>query len=197
MRAKGANGVGRVSVEFEIANYGDVIKARDGLLPSDQVRRLTIRGIVDSGAAKLVLPGAIVRQLGLPLMDKINVRHADGRTAQRREAEGAYVELLGRYGTFTAIVEPNRTSALIGAIVLEHLDLLVDCQRQRVVPRDPRGPSTKSNEPIPYLVGNLPAESGLDKAHSGASGSGIRAAARRPATPARPGDWGHRRLAYV
>jgi hypothetical protein len=39
-----------------------------------------------------------------------------------------------------AIVEPKRTSALIGAIVLEQLDLLVDCQRQRLIPRDPSGP---------------------------------------------------------
>jgi hypothetical protein len=37
------------------------------------------------------------------------------------------------------ISEPNRETALIGAIVLEDLDLLVDCTAQRVVPRDPRG----------------------------------------------------------
>lgn len=30
--------------------------------------------------------------------------------------------------------------AMIGAIVLEALDLLVDCKNQRVVPRDPRSP---------------------------------------------------------
>jgi hypothetical protein len=36
-----------------------------------------------------------------------------------------------------AIVEPARESALIGAIVLEDLDLLVDCANQRLVPRDP------------------------------------------------------------
>jgi hypothetical protein len=29
--------------------------------------------------------------------------------------------------------------ALIGAIVLEDLDLLVDCTAKRVLPRDPRG----------------------------------------------------------
>jgi predicted aspartyl protease len=103
------------------------------------VRRQTVRGVVDSGAAKLVLPEAVVKQLGLPRMDKIKVRYADGRIAQRWEAEGAYLELLGRHGTFTAIVEPKRTTALVGAIVLEDLDLLVDCIAQRVVPRDPRG----------------------------------------------------------
>jgi predicted aspartyl protease len=140
MRSRGANGMGRFSVEIEVANNDDLALARRGLLPGDQVRRQTISGVVDSGAAKLELPQAVVKQLGLILGDKIKVRYADGRRAQRREAEGAYVKLLGRHGTFTAIVEPKRKTALIGAIVLEDLDLLVDCQRQRVVPRDPHGP---------------------------------------------------------
>jgi hypothetical protein len=76
----------------------------------------------------------------LPLSSKVAVRSADGRKAQRSTAEAAYVEILGRHGTFTAIVEPKRASALVGAIVLEDLDLLVDCTNQRVVPRDPRTP---------------------------------------------------------
>ena len=139
MRSKGANGVGRFSVEVEVVNYDDLALVRRGLLTADRVRRATIQGVVDSGAAKLVLPQSVVKRLGLPLMDRITVRYADGRTAQRREAEGVYLELLGRHGTFTAVVEPKRQTALVGAIVLEDLDLLVDCQRQRVVPRDPRG----------------------------------------------------------
>jgi len=139
MAAKGANGVGRFSVEIEVANYGDLTLMHRGLLPPDQVRRETIQGVVDSGATKLVLPQAVVKRLGLPPGDKINVRYADGRRAQREGAEGVYVQLLGRHGTFTAIVEPRRKSALLGAIVLEDLDLLVDCTAQRVVPRDPRG----------------------------------------------------------
>jgi len=88
----------------------------------------------------LVLPRTIAKRLGLPLGDKISVRYADGRRVQRRVAEGAYVELLGRHGTFSAMVEPKRETALIGAIVLEDLDLLVDCVAQRVIPRDPSGP---------------------------------------------------------
>ncbi|MBI3319170.1 MAG: aspartyl protease family protein [Candidatus Omnitrophica bacterium] len=139
MASKGANGVGRFSVDIEVANNDDLALVRRGLLRPDQVRRQTIRGVVDSGAAKLVLPQAVAKQLGLPLTGPVRVRYADGRTAKRREAEGAYVQLLGRHGTFTAVVEPKRKTALVGAIVLEDLDLLVDCQRQRLVPRDPRG----------------------------------------------------------
>jgi hypothetical protein len=51
--------------------------------------------------------------------------------------EEVRLELLGRHSTSSATVEPDRTTALIGAIVLEDLDFLVDCAKQRLVPRDP------------------------------------------------------------
>ena len=139
MRTRGTISVGRFSVELEIANYDELAAARLGLLPAEQVRRETILGVVDSGATRLVLPEKVVKRLGLPLSGSIKVRYADGRQAKRKTAEGVYVQLLGRHGTFRAVVEPKRTTALVGAIVLEDLDLLVDCTAQRVVPRDPRG----------------------------------------------------------
>jgi hypothetical protein len=57
----------------------------------------------------------------------------------RDTVRGVYVDLQGRRDSFSAIVEPKRKTALIGAIVLEDLDFLVDCQKQRLVPRDPEG----------------------------------------------------------
>ena len=140
MRTKGVKGVGRFAIDFEVGNFADRELARRGFLRADQIRRMIIRGWVDPGAAKLVLPQSVAKELGLTLKDPISVRYADGRRARRREAEGAYVELLGRHGTFSAIIEPKRDSALIGAIVLEDLDLLVDCPKQRLVPRHPSGP---------------------------------------------------------
>jgi predicted aspartyl protease len=139
MQSKGANGVGRFSIDVEVANNGDLELMYRGLLPPDQVRRETIQGVVDSGAAMLVLPQAVVKRLGLRLGNTVQVRYADGRRAQRREAKGVFLKLLGRDDTFTAIIEPRRQNALIGAIVLEALDLLVDSRTQRVVPRDPSG----------------------------------------------------------
>ncbi|MGH7226010.1 MAG: aspartyl protease family protein, partial [Gemmataceae bacterium] len=60
------------------------------------------------------------------------------RKKRRRVVDQVEVELLGRRGTFKAIVEPARADALIGAIVLEDLDLLVDCRTQTLQPRDPK-----------------------------------------------------------
>lgn len=132
--------MGRFSVDVEIANNDDLALVRRGLLKPGQVRRATIPGVVDSGAAMLVLPESLVKQLGLPPGNSVGVRYADGRRARRREAKSASITLLGREDTFTAVVEPKRENALIGAIVLEALDLLVDCTNQRLVPRDPRSP---------------------------------------------------------
>ena len=139
MGTRGDYGVGRFSVDIEVVNSADRILAQTGHLPADQVRWATIPGLVDSGATKLVSPETVVTRLGLPLGDPIRVRYADGRRARRKGVERVYVQLLGRHGTFTAICEPKRETALIGAIVLEDLDLLVDCAAQQVVPRDPTG----------------------------------------------------------
>lgn len=38
----------------------------------------------------------------------MQVRYADGRRANRREAKGASIKLAGREDTFTAVIEPKR-----------------------------------------------------------------------------------------
>ncbi len=130
--------MGRFSVDIEIANYEDVVEARRGHLDPAKIRTKTIKGVVDSGATRLILPQAVARELGFPLKkSKTRVRYADGRRALRSEVGAVQLRLLGRDGLFTAVVEPKRDTALVGAIVLEDLDLLVDCANQRLVPRDP------------------------------------------------------------
>ena len=137
MRAHQDNDVGRFTVEIDLANYGDVVAAERGFLDSSKISRLKLQGLVDSDATRLVLPQKAVKELGLSATGKVKVRYADVSTSKKSQVEGVYVELLGRHGTFSATVEPKRETALIGAIVLEDLDFLVDCIKGRLVPRDP------------------------------------------------------------
>ncbi len=130
--------MGRFSVDVDVSNYQDVVAARMGVLEPDKVRRVRIRGLVDTGASHFVLPEKVGKALGLAKAGKVKVRYADRRTATRDSVDDALVELHGRHGTFAAILEPKRNDALIGAIILETFDLLADCRRQRLVPRDPK-----------------------------------------------------------
>jgi predicted aspartyl protease len=130
--------MGRFSVEVDLANHEDLFRAKAGLIPLEQVRRARVRGVVDSGATRLVIPASIAQQLGLDTAGSAKVRYADGRTAERSIVKDLRLSYGGRESVFNAIVEPGRESVLIGAIVLEDLDFLVDCVAQRLVPRDPK-----------------------------------------------------------
>jgi predicted aspartyl protease len=131
--------VGRFSVDFDVANYEDIVQARKGLMPPEQVRRTRNSGVVDTGATRLVLPAPVVTALGLPEAGQITVRFADGRRESKRIVSDVQLEIQGRSSIFTAVVEPGRYNALIGTIVLGELDLIPDCTRQVLVPRDPQG----------------------------------------------------------
>lgn len=130
--------MGRFSVEVELANNDDAALARAERIPDEQVRRLKVRGVVDTGAAWLVIPESAARQLGLRPTQKTRVTYADQRRVERDVVLGVALTYAGRTGLFRAIIEPQRGSALIGAIVLEDLDLVVDCLNQKLVPRDPQ-----------------------------------------------------------
>jgi clan AA aspartic protease len=130
--------MGRFSVEVELTNDADLVRAKDGSIRADQVRRERIRGVVDTGATRLVIPEAVAKRLGLDTPGTMQVRYADGRTAQRPIAERIRLRFGDRESVFNAVVEPARESALIGAIVLEDLDLIVDCTTQSLRPRDPK-----------------------------------------------------------
>ncbi|MGD0091506.1 MAG: aspartyl protease family protein [Planctomycetota bacterium] len=137
MERQGA--MGRFTATMVVANNQDVQMARGGASSPDKIRSVTIDGVVDSGAANLVLPRRIAQQLGLNVVGQAKVRYAGQRRAKRQLVEEVRVEILGRHGAFQALVEPARETALIGAIVLEALDLVVDCTIQKLRPRDPRG----------------------------------------------------------
>ena len=130
--------VGRFFVAIELANNADLVRAEAGDLPANKVRRDTIQGLVDSGATRLVLPQAVADRLGLRATSTIKVQYAVGRTAERPLVSQIVLRLNGRESVFNAVIEPDRDTALVGAIVLEDLDLVVDCTQQRLVPRDPK-----------------------------------------------------------
>ena len=129
--------MGRVTVELVIANNRNVLALGNVDTVLDGVKHVVVTGIVDSGAMRLVLPQHIVDQLGLQPHGETMVRYADDRREMRPVVSNVWLQMLGRDGVFNAVVEPRRKDALVGAIVLEDLDLRVDCGTQAVYPRDP------------------------------------------------------------
>jgi predicted aspartyl protease len=129
--------MGRFSVEFAVANFRDVATLAPGVPVLENVKHVVLSGVVDSGSAYVVLPKQVADQLQFMPNGETTVRYADHRTEKRPRVIGVWLELNGRNGVFSAVVGPNRSDAVIGFIVLNELDLLVDRTTQTLYPRDP------------------------------------------------------------
>lgn len=127
--------MGAVIVPVRLENTLDRHLLRRGQLLAGDVHATTIPILVDTGASSLVLPEDIVTALGIDLLDITTVEHADGRTEERPVAGPVSVEVQGRIRNFDCVVGNAGTEALLGQVVLEMLDLLVDCKNQVLVPR--------------------------------------------------------------
>jgi predicted aspartyl protease len=84
----------------------------------------------------LVLPQDLVERLGLEIKkDKIIVSYADERKEERPVARILMVKVDDRSMETDCVVNPPASEPLLGQIILERLDLLVDCKEGKLVPR--------------------------------------------------------------
>ena len=125
--------MGRVIEKVIIKNYGDIVKARENLINEDDIRIVNIDAIVDTGATYLCLPPSVVSKLGLPFHKSVQIKTANGR-AIRRTYKGVEIELKGRSFVMEVMENDEDTPALIGYLVLEAMDFVVDPKTQAVIP---------------------------------------------------------------
>jgi predicted aspartyl protease len=125
--------VGRVTVPAKIENLGDLLMARRGLLPADQVRAFEVSdALVDTGATMLSLPRRYIAQLGLSAFRTRTVRTAAG-TISLNICDAVRLTVQGRECTIDVAEVPDECPVLIGQVPLEVLDFVVDPQGQRLI----------------------------------------------------------------
>lgn len=118
-------------INFQMGLIYTKIKIRNLLTKSDY---LEVDSKIDTGATLLVLPEKVIKELDLPVIRQQNVKYADESVQQWDVVWGVEVTLCGRIGVFEAIVEPKKKYALIGAVVMEALDLIVEPRSLGVYP---------------------------------------------------------------
>jgi len=89
---------------------------------------------VDSGATLLVIPKNLVDEFNFQKIREQTVKYANEDTAVRDIVGPVEVELCGRIGYFEAIVEPAKKYTLIGAVVMESLDLIIEPRSLSIYP---------------------------------------------------------------
>jgi clan AA aspartic protease len=124
--------VGRVVVPVTVENVEDRRRADAGQLAPDQVRRVTVEALVDSGATFMCLPESLVQQLGLPFNRVRESRTVLGPATLNIHG-GARVSVQDRDCETEILALPHSTQALLGQLPLESMDFWVDLTNQRLV----------------------------------------------------------------
>lgn len=105
----------------------------------DPTRSVEVDAIVDTGATMMVLPQNIVDELNLRKISDVTVRYANNQRQQKSIYAGLIIEIKGRKGSFDVLAEEEGTEPLIGQIVLEELDLVVEPKTRTLMP-NPKSP---------------------------------------------------------
>jgi clan AA aspartic protease len=130
-------GMGYVYAEIQLTNEDDLAFNRRGALPESEVRRVTIRALVDSGAYDLILNQEIQEKLKLPVLGTRPIKLADETIVEVDIVGPVEVRFETRATTVRALVLPDTEEVLLGAIPLEGLDVIIDPLRERLLVNPP------------------------------------------------------------
>ena len=124
--------MGQMHIRVILTNHREEVMARLGQLTPEQVHRYETEALIDTGAVRSTIPSAIADRLGLFRLEHTDAKYADGRVEEVDMTEAVTVEILGRETEMNPMILGEQI--LLGVLVLEGLDLMVDCNRNRLVP---------------------------------------------------------------
>lgn len=127
--------MGEVRTRVTLENQGDRVLAEAGHLDIARVRRVELEALVDTGAVMTLLPQDVVEALGLPLDGNIIVTLANEDRVELARARFLSLTIGGRQMDTDCRVGPPQCEPLVGQLVLERLDLIVDPIRRVISPR--------------------------------------------------------------
>lgn len=129
----GVNEMGLVYAEIELTSFDDIVLHRRGFLDEDKIKKVKVSALVDTGSYMLTINDKIRHQLDLPLIEKQFSVLADDSEIEVEVVGPVEVRFENRRASVDAIVIPNSSEILLGAIPMEDMDVLVDPRQQKLV----------------------------------------------------------------
>ena len=119
--------MGKVIEKVKITNYNDPAKS------------IEVEAVIDTGATMVVLPQNIVDALGLKKVREAKVRYANNNVESKSIYGVVTIEIKGRSANLDVLAEAEGSQPLIGQVLLELLDLVVDPRTRTLIP-NPQSP---------------------------------------------------------
>ena len=125
--------MGLVYAEVELINAEDLALARKFYIGEDEIKRMYVTGLVDTGSYMLCINESIQAQMQFPVMEKRIGQMANGDRIECDVVSQVELRFKNRRTICNAMILPGDSEVLIGAIPLEDMDVLINPLRQELI----------------------------------------------------------------
>jgi clan AA aspartic protease len=122
-----------VYADIELINAVDLGMAKRHFIGEEEVKRIHLNLLVDSGAYNLCINETIQEQLDLPFIEKRKAQLANGNIEEYDIVGPIVLKFKNRQTVCNAMVLSGDNEPLMGAIPLEDLDVIIHPQRQELI----------------------------------------------------------------
>jgi clan AA aspartic protease len=125
--------MGLVYADITLTNSEDITLAKRNIIGEEEIKKLSINILVDTGAYNLCINEDIQAQLQLPFVEKRNGQLANGHIVTYDVVGPVHVKFKNRNTVCLAMVLEGSNEPLLGAIPLEDMDVLIHPQSQQLI----------------------------------------------------------------
>ena len=125
--------MGLVHAEIELINGDDLSMVRRHMMDEDEVKRMYVTMLVDSGAYNLCINEVIQEQLQFPIVEKRKAQLANGSIEEYDVVDNVEVRFKNRATTCRALVLPRDSEPLFGEMPFGDMDLIIHPIKQELL----------------------------------------------------------------
>lgn len=125
--------MGLIKTNIDLSNSYDLISYKKGLISKEQIKKISVEALVDTGAYMLCINEIILHQLGLEIIDKRPAVLADGSIKDLNVAGPVDIQFENRRTVTQALVLPGDSQVLLGSIPMEDMDVIVEPKNQKLI----------------------------------------------------------------
>jgi len=125
--------MGLIYADIELINGDDLGMVRRHIIGEEEIKRIHVSMLVDTGSINMCINENIREQLQLPIVEKRKGQLANGHIVEYDVAGPIEVRFKNRRCNVDAIVLPGDNEPLLGAIPMEDMDVLIHPQKQQLV----------------------------------------------------------------
>jgi clan AA aspartic protease len=122
-----------IYAEIELINGEDISFARKHIIGEDQIKRMSVKALVDTGAYMLCINEEIQAQLKFPVAERRTGQLANGQIMEYDVVSHVELKFKNRRTMCNAMVLPDDNEVLLGAIPMDDMDVLIHPQRQELI----------------------------------------------------------------